>query len=54
MQFLIDKHRYLCFQKWEEIAVSMHFSIQYTNRIHERALAYLEKSGAILKTGDES
>ena len=46
--------RYLCFQKWEEIAVAMHFSIQYANRIHERALAYLEKSDAIPKTGDES
>lgn len=32
----------------------MHFSIQYANRIHERALAYLEKSDAIPKTGDES
>lgn len=46
--------RYLCFQKWEEIAVSMHFSIQYANKIHERALEYLEKSGVILQTGDES
>ena len=37
--------RYLCFQKWEQIAVNMHYSVQYATRLHDRALAELEKSG---------
>ena len=30
--------RYLCFKTWEQIAVSMGYSIQHTYRIHEQAL----------------
>lgn len=47
-QTVLEK-RYLCFQKWEEIAVSMHFSIQYANRVHERALKELEKTEIFMK-----
>lgn len=30
--------RYLCFKTWEQIAVSMGYSIQHTYRIHDQAL----------------
>ncbi len=31
-------YRYIKLMKWEEIAVKMHFSWQYTHKIHARAL----------------
>lgn len=52
-QVLLEK-RYLCYQKWEEIAVSMHFSLQYAHRLHARALSEIEKTGFVPKSGDES
>ena len=36
-QTVLEK-RYLCFFSWEQIAVDMHYSIQYAYRIHDRAL----------------
>lgn len=34
---LLEK-RYLCFQSWEQIAVDMHYSIEYAFRLHKKAL----------------
>ena len=36
-QTLLEK-RYLCFMQWEQIAVDMSYSMQYTFRMHEQAL----------------
>ena len=33
--------RYLCFRTWEQIASEMHYSIQHTFRIHDKALSLL-------------
>lgn len=41
-QILLEK-RYLCFSAWELISVDMGYSIQYTYRIHERALKEISK-----------
>jgi hypothetical protein len=30
--------RYLCFQSWEEISVSLHLDIRWVHRLHNRAL----------------
>lgn len=30
--------RYLCFLSWEQIAVDMHYSMEYAFRIHKKAL----------------
>jgi len=30
--------RYLCFSSWEQIAVDMHYSMEYAFRIHKKAL----------------
>ena len=30
--------RYLCFKRWEQIALDMDYSIQHTFRIHNKAL----------------
>ena len=30
--------RYLCFKRWEEIAVEMNFSLQHLYRLHEKAV----------------
>ena len=30
--------RYLCFKTWEQIAVDMNYSIEYTFRLHKKAL----------------
>ncbi|MFP3153406.1 hypothetical protein LQZ18_03060 [Lachnospiraceae bacterium ZAX-1] len=30
--------RYLCFQTWEEISVSLHLDIRWVHRLHNRAL----------------
>lgn len=37
-QTILEK-RYLCFLSWEQIAVDMNYSMQYTFRMHQRALA---------------
>jgi hypothetical protein len=34
--------RYLCFKRWEEIAIELNYSIQYAFRMHERALTETE------------
>ena len=34
--------RYLCFKRWEEIAIELNYSMQYAFRMHERALAEIE------------
>jgi hypothetical protein len=34
--------RYLCFKRWEEIAIELSYSMQYAFRMHERALAETE------------
>ena len=34
--------RYLCFKKWEQIAVDMGFSLQHIFRIHDKALKHIE------------
>jgi len=41
-QTILEK-RYLCFLSWEQIAVDMHYSIQYAFRIHDQALDEVEK-----------
>ncbi len=33
--------RYLNFKTWEQIATEMHYSIQHTFRIHDKALSLL-------------
>lgn len=35
--------RYLCFKKWEQIAVDMSFSMQRVYQIHEKAIAELQR-----------
>lgn len=30
--------RYLCFLSWEQIAVDMHYSMEYAFKIHKKAL----------------
>lgn len=47
-QTLLEK-RYLCFIAWEQIAVDMNYSMQYTFRIHERALKEIDQ---LLQTGE--
>lgn len=42
-QTILEK-RYLCFLSWEQIAVDMNYSIQYTFRMHDRALAEVAAS----------
>ena len=34
--------RYLCFKRWEEIAIDLNYSMQYAFRMHERALEAAE------------
>lgn len=41
-QALLEK-RYLCFHTWEQIAVDMHYSGKWVQRLHERALAVVEE-----------
>ena len=36
------KKRYLNFEKWEQIAVDMSYSMQYAFRMHDRALEQVE------------
>lgn len=36
-QTLLEK-RYLCFQTWEQIAVDMHYSGKWVQKMHDRAL----------------
>lgn len=47
-QTLLEK-RYLCFITWEQIAVDMNYSMQYTFRIHERALKEIDQ---LLQSGE--
>lgn len=47
-QTLLEK-RYLCFITWEQIAVDMNYSMQYTFRIHERTLKEIDQ---ILQSGE--
>lgn len=35
--------RYLCFKKWEQIAVDMSFSMQRVFQIHEKAISELQR-----------
>jgi hypothetical protein len=37
LQTLLEM-RYLCFEKWEEIAVALHYDIRHIHRLHGRAL----------------
>ena len=37
-QTLLEK-RYLCFQKWEQIAIDMDYSIDNVFKVHKKALA---------------
>lgn len=34
--------RYLCFKRWEEIAIELNYSMQYAFRMHDRALTETE------------
>lgn len=45
-QVLLEK-RYLCFHTWEQIAVDMHYSGKWIQKLHDRALDVVEN---ILKT----
>lgn len=47
-QTLLEK-RYLCFITWEQIAVDMNYSMQYTFRIYERALKEIDQ---LLQSGE--
>lgn len=42
-QTILEK-RYLCFLSWEQISVDMNYSMQYTFRMHDRALAEADAS----------
>lgn len=35
---LLLELRYLCFRSWEEIAIEMNYSIDYTYKVHRKAL----------------
>ena len=41
-QILLEK-RYLCFHTWEQIAVDMHYSGKWVQKLHDRALDVVEK-----------
>lgn len=43
-QVVLEK-RYLCFKKWEEIAVEMDFDTRQVFRIHNRGLQALDRQG---------
>lgn len=43
-QVVLEK-RYLCFKKWEEIAVEMNFDTRQVFRIHNRGLQALDRQG---------
>ncbi len=47
-QAVLEK-RYLCFNSWEQIAVDMDYSMQYTFRIHKKALKEIE---TLLQSGE--
>lgn len=38
----VSGKRYLCFQTFEQIAVDLHYSIEYTFRLHKKALEKVE------------
>lgn len=40
-QILLEK-RYLCFHTWEQIAVDMHYSGKWIQKLHDRALDVVE------------
>lgn len=40
-QTILEK-RYLCFLSWEQISVDMHYSMQYTFKMHDKALTEVE------------
>lgn len=42
LQLLLEK-RYLCYEKWEDIAIDMNISIQHTFRLHGEALKKIEE-----------
>ena len=41
-QTLLEQ-RYLCFKPWEQIAVTMGYSLQHIFRLHDKALRFVEK-----------
>ena len=41
---LLLENRYLCFQTWEQIAQSMHFSVRWVHTVHSRALRMVDKA----------
>ena len=41
-QTLLEQ-RYLCFKPWEQIAVTMGYSLQHIFRLHDKALSFVEK-----------
>ncbi|MGX7140020.1 DUF1492 domain-containing protein [Facklamia languida] len=43
-QVVLEK-RYLCFKKWEEIAVEMNFDTRQVFRIHNRGMQALDRQG---------
>lgn len=47
---LLLEMRYLCFKKWEEIAIDMHLDLSWIYKIHKRALeaAYSEIGSELL------
>lgn len=40
---IILEQRYLCFKTWEQISVDMGYSIQHIFRLHDKALAAVER-----------
>jgi DNA-directed RNA polymerase specialized sigma subunit len=36
--------RYLCYKKWEQVAVELGYSIQHTHRIHDKALKIISEN----------
>lgn len=49
-QTILEK-RYLCFITWEQIAVDLNYSMQYTFRMHDKALKEID---GILQSGELS
>ena len=44
---LVLEKRYLCFEKWEQIAVEMGFSTRQVYRVHDRAIGEIKSNDKV-------
>ena len=42
LQMLLEL-RYVCYKTWEQVAVEMYYSIQHIHRLHDKAIAEIDK-----------